>query len=65
MGEMTLKLLLGQLGLIAVIWVGMAIFFNDMNEASKIIFYLVTSWALFLLVIIIKTWIRERKEKTK
>ncbi|WP_156291970.1 hypothetical protein [Oceanobacillus salinisoli] len=60
-----MKLLLGQLGLIAVIWVGMAIFFNDMNEASKIIFYLVTSWALFLLVIIIKTWIRERKEKTK
>lgn len=60
-----MKLLLGQLGLIAVIWIAMFVFFNNMNEASKIIFYLVSSWGLLLIVLIIKEWIRGKKEITK
>ena len=60
-----MKLLFGQFGLIAVIWIAMAVFFKDMNEASKIIFYLVSSWGLLLIVLIIKEWIRVRKEESK
>ncbi|RKQ31418.1 hypothetical protein D8M06_13935 [Oceanobacillus halophilus] len=59
-----MKLLLGQFVLIAIIWIGMLMFYSDMNEASRIIFYLVTSWMLFILVGIIKVFMRERKEKS-
>lgn len=59
------KMLLAQLGFIAVIWIGMAFFFNEMSQTSKYIFYLVTSWFLFLIVIVVKDFIRARKEKTE
>ncbi|MCC2251082.1 hypothetical protein JUJ52_14065 [Virgibacillus sp. AGTR] len=61
MGEIIIKLLLGQLVIIAVVWTGMAFFFSEMAEPSKVIFYLVTSWMLLLIVIIIKTWLKNRK----
>ncbi|WP_245831846.1 hypothetical protein [Oceanobacillus senegalensis] len=49
--------------MIAVIWLAMLVFFNDMNQGSKLIFYLVTSWMLFLIVGIVKEAIRQRKGK--
>lgn len=58
------KLILGQLGFIGFIWIGMAFFFNQMDETSKLIFYLVTSWLLFLIVLAVKDFLRQKKEKT-
>lgn len=57
-----MKLLLGQFVIILIVWIGLFTFLQDMSEASKYIFYLVTSWLLLLVVLIIKAWIRERKE---
>lgn len=60
------KMLLAQLGMIAFVWVGMVFFFKEMSETSKLIFYLVTSWLLFLIVMVVKDVIRQRKkEKTE
>ncbi|GIO25336.1 hypothetical protein [Oceanobacillus sp. J11TS1] len=56
-----MKLLLGQFFIIFIVWAGLLTFFQDMSDASKIIFYLVTSWLLLLIVLIIKTWIRDKK----
>ncbi|GGP16567.1 hypothetical protein [Oceanobacillus neutriphilus] len=60
-----MKLLLGQFAIIFVIWAGLLTFFRDMSNASQLIFYLVTSWLLLLIVLIIKTWIREKKESNQ
>ncbi|MHA6252653.1 hypothetical protein [Oceanobacillus sp. CAU 1775] len=60
-----MKLLVTQLAMIGVIWVGMLFFFNEMNDTSKIIFYVVTSWFLFLVVMVVKNLIRIKKEKTE
>ncbi|MFU0788857.1 hypothetical protein JNUCC74_14380 [Cerasibacillus sp. JNUCC 74] len=57
-----MKVLLGQLLLITVVWAGLAFFFSDMTEGSKVIFYLVTSWMLLLIVLIIKKWWKDRKK---
>lgn len=59
------KLLYAQLGMIGVIWVGMLFFLDEMTEMSKIIFYVVTSWFLFLIVITVKALIKQRKQKTE
>jgi len=58
------RLLLGQFAITFLVWLGLAFFFAEMNEGSKVIFYLVTSWLLYLLVVIVKTWFREHR-KTK
>jgi len=50
--------------MIGVIWIGMLFFFNEMNDTSKIIFYVVTSWLLFLIVLAVKGFIADRKENT-
>ncbi len=58
------KMLLAQLGLVGFIWVGMSFFYNDMSEESRWIYYLVTSWVLFLIVMVVKDFFRQkRKEK--
>ncbi|PAV28083.1 hypothetical protein CIL05_18415 [Virgibacillus profundi] len=59
-----MKLLVTQLIMIGVIWTGMAFFFSDMNEASKVVFYVVTSWLLFLIVIVLKA-LFSKKNQTK
>ncbi|WP_339317283.1 hypothetical protein [Oceanobacillus sp. FSL W7-1304] len=51
--------------MIGAIWIGMATFFSEMNEGAKLIFYLVTSWLLFLIVIIVKAWIKQLIRKRK
>lgn len=61
--EIKIKLLVAQLLMIAVIWAGMAFFFGDMGAVGKYVFYLVTSWLLFLLVIVLKTLYKNRKSQ--
>ncbi|MCT1904703.1 hypothetical protein [Oceanobacillus sojae] len=60
-----MKLLLGQFAIIFIIWAGLLTFFQDMSNASQLIFYLVTSWLLLLIVLIIKTWVRGKKESNQ
>ncbi|GAA0598286.1 hypothetical protein GCM10009001_13040 [Virgibacillus siamensis] len=49
-----------QILAIGVIWVGMSIFYSEMDQLSKYIYYGVTSWLLFLIVIFVKQIIRQR-----
>lgn len=58
-----MKILLGQFALVLFIWLGLLSFFDSMDDGSKVIFYLVTSWLLLLVVLIVKEFFRERKEK--
>ena len=52
-----------QLLAIFVIWLGMTFFVDDMMQSGKLIYYLVTSWMLLMVVLFIKQFIRERKQK--
>lgn len=54
-----MKFLGYQILAIAVIWTGMAFFFKDMDQVGKIIFYVVTSWLLFLIVLFIKNYFKK------
>jgi hypothetical protein len=56
-----MKPLVYQIIIIAAIWTGMVFFINDMDQMSKMIFYLVTSWLLLLIVFLVKEVIRNRK----
>lgn len=58
-----MKFLGYQVLVIGVIWLGMAMFYKDMTDASRLIFYIVTSWLLFLIVLLVKEFIRSRKTK--
>jgi type IV secretory pathway VirB2 component (pilin) len=60
-GEIIIKLLVIQLAVIGVIWTGMTAFFPQMNIYARAIYYIVTSWFLFLIVVVVKEWIRSRK----
>ncbi|MDM8102311.1 hypothetical protein [Oceanobacillus oncorhynchi] len=60
-----MKLLLGQFVIILIVWVGLLTFFQEMSQASQLIFYLVTSWLLLLIVLMVKTWMKEKKESDK
>ncbi|MBC5636190.1 hypothetical protein H8S33_05030 [Ornithinibacillus sp. BX22] len=57
-----MKPLIYQILIIAFIWVGMVFFVQDMDQMSKMIFYLVTSWLLLLVVLLVKEIIRNRKK---
>lgn len=59
-----MKLLVTQLAMIGVIWVGMLFFFNEMNDTSRIIFYVVTSWFLFLIVMVLKNVFSKKNGNT-
>lgn len=61
--EITIKILVGQLIMIAFIWTGMAFFLSDMGAVGKYVFYLTTSWLLFLIVIILKTLYKSKRLK--
>jgi len=60
-----MKLLLGQFVIIFIVWLGLLTFFQEMSQASQLIFYLVTSWLLLLIVLMIKTWISKKKGTNK
>lgn len=57
-----MKFLLYQLLAIGIIWTGMAFFYSDLEETSRTIFYIVTSWLLFIIVLVIKKWFKDRKQ---
>ncbi|WP_175631808.1 hypothetical protein [Virgibacillus siamensis] len=50
-----------QILAIGVIWLGMTIFFSKMDQLSTYIYYGVTSWLLFLIVLFVKQYLRQRK----
>lgn len=58
---MDLKFFLYQILAVAIIWGGMAFFFSELYPSGKIIFYIVTSWLLFLIVLLIRKVIEDRK----
>jgi hypothetical protein len=57
-----MKPLLYQFLGMAVIWIGLIFFLDEMNQLSKFIFYLVSSWLILLLVLMVKEIIRNRKD---
>jgi len=57
-----IKFLLYQILAIGIIWSGMSFFFDDLYKQGKIIFYIVTSWLLFLLVLLVKEIVKYRKK---
>jgi len=63
--EVGLKFYLYQIAGVLVIWLGMTYFLDDIFGIGKIIYYAVTSWLLFLIVVTIRTFIQERKNKDK
>ncbi|SET38421.1 hypothetical protein SAMN05216389_11043 [Oceanobacillus limi] len=56
-----MKFYIYQVIAISIIWFGMAFFFSELSEASKIIFYIVSSWLLFLIVLLVKYVVTNRK----
>ncbi|SFE29012.1 hypothetical protein SAMN05216238_11233 [Lentibacillus persicus] len=60
-GGIIIKFFVYQILGLGVIWIGMAFFFQEMDQISKLIFYAVTSWLLFLIVILIKQLIKNHK----
>lgn len=60
---MPAKILLYQIIAVGLIWCGMAFFFDELYQSGVYIFYAVTSWLLFLIVLFVKQVIRERKGK--
>lgn len=61
--EVNLKFYLYQIAGVLIIWLGMTFFLDRMYDSGKYIYYAVTSWLLFLIVLAVKHWLRERKEK--
>ncbi|TMN23873.1 hypothetical protein FFL34_12400 [Lentibacillus cibarius] len=53
-----MKFLVYQIIGMGIIWIGLAYFYQDMDQLSKIVFYLVTSWLLLLIVLLIKQTIK-------
>lgn len=60
---MNLKFYLYQILGVFIIWLGMTFFLDKMYDSGKIIYYVVSSWLLFLIVLTVKKWLRDRKEK--
>lgn len=58
---MNLKFYVYQIIAVGIIWCGMAFFFEKMDEISRIVFYAVTSWLLFLIVLLVKYLIKRKK----
>lgn len=56
-----MRFLLYQIIVIGLVWLGMILFWNDLYDQGRIIFYIVTSWFLLLLVLFIKEWARSKK----
>jgi len=55
-----MKFLVYQILAIGVIWLGILFFFDELYDSGKIIFYIVTSWLLFLIVLLVKEVIKRR-----
>lgn len=58
-----MRFLLYQVAIIGLIWSGMFFFMDDLYEQGQIIFYVVTSWLLFLIVLLLKEWFKSRRNQ--
>jgi len=63
--QVDLKFYLYQILGVLIIWLGMTFFLDDIEGSGKVIYYVVTSWLLFLIVLAIKKFMRDRQEKDK
>lgn len=61
--QIDLKFYLYQILGVLIIWLGMTFFLDEIDGAGKIIYYVVTSWLLFLFVLAGKKFVADRKEK--
>lgn len=61
--KIDLKFYLYQILGVIIIWLGMTFFLDKIDGAGKIIYYVVTSWLLFLFVLAGKKLIADRKGK--
>lgn len=62
---MKLSFYLYQILGVGVIWGGMTYFLDEIHGNGIYIYYAVTSWLLFLIVVAIRQWIADRRNKTK
>lgn len=63
--EVGLKFYIYQFIGVLVVWLGMTYFIDGIGGDMKIIYYIVTSWMLFILVLAIKKFFADRKKKDK
>jgi len=52
-----------QIIAIFIIWAGMSFFYNDLKPSGVIIYYVVSAWLLFLIILAIRFYLNERDEK--
>lgn len=62
-GGKNVKFYLYQILFVGVIWIGMFFFRDELYDSGRIIFYLVTSWLLFLIVLAVKQYLNDRSEE--
>ncbi len=62
--EMKLSFYLYQIIGIGIIWIGMTIFLEKIDDTGMIIYYVVTSWLLFLIVLAVKKFLRDRGNRS-
>lgn len=48
---------------VLIIWLGMTFFLKDITGSGKLIYYVVTSWLLFLIVVTLKNIFSTNKDK--
>lgn len=63
--EITLKFYLYQIYGVFIIWLGMTLFLDKMYDSGIMIYYLVSSWLLFLIVMAVKNGTPREKNINK
>lgn len=61
--QIDVKFYLYQIAFVLVIWIGMTFFRSEIFGVGTFIYYAVTSWLLFLIVLAVKQFFRDRREK--
>lgn len=61
--KIDLKFYLYQILGVLIIWLGMTFFLDNIDGGGTIIYYIVTSWLLFLIVLAGKKFFADRKDK--
>ena len=63
--EVDLKFYLYQLLAVIIVWSGMTYFLENIEGAGRIIYYAVTSWLLFLIVLTVKKWFADKRKQNE
>lgn len=58
-----MKLLGYQIVAMAIIWIGMVSFYSELDDWSKVFFYVLSGWLLFLIVSFIKQKLGKQKDE--